>query len=160
MARNYEALPHEYLEEMGPLTDEEFGRLVRGLLRYSMTGEVLEPVGNERFYVRRIMAQEDRYQASYDELIVKRSEAGKRGAAIRWAQEEDPENGKAIFAIGKHGNTETDTETKPKPKPKPKPKSILPPSSDGREGTGSTPSERMRRDMAAIATLPEEGKGT
>ncbi len=52
MGRTYVALLHEYLEEMEELTDEEFGRLCRGLLRYSATGEVFEPSGNERFFVR------------------------------------------------------------------------------------------------------------
>lgn len=90
MARTYAALLHEYLEEMEELTDEEFGRLCRGLLRYSAAGEVMEGSGNERFYVRHVMAQEDRHQASYDELSSKRSKAGKMGAAKRWG-------GKAIL---------------------------------------------------------------
>lgn len=82
--RTYAALPHEYDEEMAELTDEEFGRLMRGLLRYSMNGEAIVPEGNEKFYVKRVMFQEDRFQQSYDELTQKRSEAGKKGAAARW----------------------------------------------------------------------------
>lgn len=39
MARNYAALPYDYLEEMEALNDAEFGRLTRALLAYSMTGE-------------------------------------------------------------------------------------------------------------------------
>lgn len=116
MARNYAALPYDYLEEMDALNDAEFGRLTRALLVYSMTGEQIALCGNERFFVKRMMAQEDRFKASYDDIATTRSEAGKAGAAARW------QNGKRIFANGKdskamsangkNGNTETKTETK------------------------------------------------
>lgn len=115
MARNYAALPYDYLEEMEALNDAEFGRLTRALLAYSMTGEKIALCGNERFYAKRVMAQEDRFKASYEDVSTARSEAGKAGAAARW------QNGKGIFANGKdstaipangkNGNTETDTET-------------------------------------------------
>ena len=100
MARNYAALPHEYLEEMEALNDAEFGRLTRALLAYSMTGEPMALCGNERFYAKRVMAQEDRFRDSYDTITEKRSRAGKAGAGKRWQTH------------GKHGNTETDTDTK------------------------------------------------
>ena len=106
MARNYAALPYDYLEEMDALNDAEFGRLTRALLVYSMTGEQIALCGNERFFVKRMMAQEDRFKASYDDIATTRSEAGKAGAAARW------QNGKRIFANGKNGNTETKTDTK------------------------------------------------
>ena len=115
MARNYAALPYDYLEEMEALNDAEFGRLTRALLAYSMTGEQIALCGNERFYAKRVMSQEDRFKASYEEVSVVRSEAGKAGAAARW------QNGKRIFANGKNsiaisangknGYTETNTET-------------------------------------------------
>ena len=105
MARNYAALPFDYLKEMEALNDAEFGRLTRALLVYSMTGEKIALCGNERFYANRVMAQEDRFKASYADISDARSEAGKAGAAARW------QNGKAIPANGKNGNTETKTET-------------------------------------------------
>lgn len=115
MARNYAALPYDYLEEMDALNDAEFGRLTRALLVYSMTGEQIALCGNERFFVKRMMAQEDRFKASYDDIATTRSEAGKAGAAARW------QNGKRIFANGKNskpmsangknGNTGTKTDT-------------------------------------------------
>ena len=115
MARNYAAIPYDYLEEMEALNDAEFGRLTRALLAYSMTGEKIALCGNERFYAKRVMAQEDRFKASYEDVSTARSEAGKAGAAARW------QNGKGIFANGKdstaipangkNGNTETETET-------------------------------------------------
>lgn len=110
MARNYAALPHDYLEEMQELNDAEFGRLTRSLLKYSMTGEPIALSGNERFYAKRVMFQEDRFQESYVETSDKRREAGKKGAAKRW----DSKNGNAILPLAndsKNGNTETKTNT-------------------------------------------------
>ena len=116
MARNYAALPYDYLEEMEALNDAEFGRLTRALLVYSMTGEQLALCGNERFYAKRVMAQEDRFKASYDDISTTRREAGKAGAAARWQNGKrifaNGKNGKAIVANGKNGNIETNTETK------------------------------------------------
>lgn len=116
MARNYAALPYDYLEEMEALNDAEFGRLTRALLVYSMTGEQLALCGNERFYAKRVMAQEDRFKASYDDISTTRREAGKAGAAARWQNGKrifaNGKNGKAIVSNGKNGNTETNTETK------------------------------------------------
>lgn len=115
MARNYAALPYEYLEEMEALNDAEFGRLTRALLTYSMTGEQIALCGNERFYAKRVMSQEDRYKASYEDVSTARSEAGKAGAAARWQNGKrifaNGKNSKAIPANGKNGNTETNTET-------------------------------------------------
>ena len=115
MARNYAALPFDYLEEMEALNDAEFGRLTRALLVYSMAGEKIALCGNERFYANRVMAQEDRFKASYAEISDARSEAGKAGAAVRWQNGKgsfaNGKNSKAIPANGKAGNTETKTDT-------------------------------------------------
>ena len=118
MARNYAALPFDYLEEMEALNDAEFGRLTRALLVYSMTGEKIALCGNERFYANRVMAQEDRFKASYAEISDARSEAGKAGAAVRWQNGKgsfaNGKNSKAIPANGKTGNTKTETKTETK----------------------------------------------
>ena len=109
MARNYAALLHEYLEEMEDLSDAEFGRLCRSLLEYSMTGTSPALSGNERFYFKRVKMQEDRFQASYDDLTEKRREAGRKGAEAKLS--------KAKHSQAKHSktsNTETKTKTKTK----------------------------------------------
>lgn len=120
MARNYAALPYEYLEEMEQLNDAEFGRLTRALLTYSMTGEPIALCGNERFYAKRVMSQEDRFKSNYEEATDKKKEAGRRGAAKRWdskngnATNNDGKNSTAILPIAsdsKNGYTETDTKT-------------------------------------------------
>jgi hypothetical protein len=78
--RNYAALPHEYLEEMQPLSDAEFGRLVRSLLAYSKDGTQIALSGNERFYAARVMNCEDRFQQSFSD----KSRNGKNAASARW----------------------------------------------------------------------------
>ena len=140
MARNYAALPFDYLKEMEALNDAEFGRLTRALLVYSMTGEKIALCGNERFYAKRVMAQENRFKASYEDVSTARSEAGKAGAAARW------QNGKGIFANGKdstaipangkNGNTETNTET------------------DTETDTDTLPSDDGKRDTRAARFTP------
>ena len=89
--REYAALPYEYLEEMEELNDAEFGRLARALLRYSMTGEPIALSGNERFYARRVMNREDRYQENFKTLSEKRKESGKKGGSKK-KQPEEPES--------------------------------------------------------------------
>ena len=109
MARNYAPLPHEYLEEMDILSDAEFGRLCRALLRYSVDGKEGRLEGAEKVLWKRVKMQEDRFQESYKELADTRREAGKKGAAKRW--HDIASDGKAIASDGKNTYTETKTET-------------------------------------------------
>ena len=113
MARNYAALPHEYLEEMSALSDEEFGRLIRALLQYSATGQMPELTGAERILLPRVKMQEDRYRANYAELSEARSEAGKKGAQAKSGKVKQTQAnaGKRKQAQAKHSNTETETNT-------------------------------------------------
>lgn len=111
MARNYAALPYDYLEEMAALNDAEFGRLTRALLIYSMTGEPIALCGNERFYAKRVMAQEDRFRASYDSQVASLSERGKAGAKARWENAKKAQACLSIASNAKDGNTETETNT-------------------------------------------------
>ena len=83
MDLKYTAVPFAYLEEMEGLTDTEFGHLMRALLRYSRDGEVIEPIGNERFFAIRVMNQQDIYAERYRTLTQKRSEAGRLGAEAK-----------------------------------------------------------------------------
>lgn len=110
MARNYVALPYEYLVEMEQLDDAEFGRLCRALLRYSESGEPIQASGNERFYAARVMAQEDRFKASYDSTSTARSAAGKAGASKRWQSiANDDKESQAIASYDKNANTQPNT---------------------------------------------------
>lgn len=104
MARNYAALPYEYLEEMEALNDAEFGRLTRALLVYSMTGEPIALCGNERFYANRVMYQEDRFKASYSSISSKNRENGSKGGRPK-KTEKNPKKAKETQ------KTETETKT-------------------------------------------------
>lgn len=84
MPRDHLTIPHEYREEMSELKDAEFGRLMRALLLYSETGETTALSGNERFYLKRVMAEEDRIKKRDEELSASRETAGKAGARARW----------------------------------------------------------------------------
>lgn len=109
MNRDYTPLPFEYLEELDCLSDAEYGRLIRGLQMYGMTGE--EPIlnGNEKAHWKRVRNRDDRYRESWDAEHGKKSEAGKLGASKRW--QDHSKNSTAISANGKNGYTDTNTET-------------------------------------------------
>lgn len=113
MARNYAALPHDYLEEMEDLNDAEFGRLARALLTYSKTGETVALSGNERFFYRRVIMQEQRFQNSYETTSARNKENGKMGGRPKKRKEpsETKENPQKPTETQK---TETETETKTK----------------------------------------------
>ena len=87
MARNYAALPWEYLEEMDMLSDEQFGRLCRALLCYSAGRDLPDLPGDEKFLWKRVAMQEERFQKNYN--TVTKSAAGKKGAAKRWQNKDD-----------------------------------------------------------------------
>lgn len=119
MARNYAALPHEYLEEMDILSDAEFGRLCRALLQYSMDGKEGQLEGAEKVLWKRVKRQEDRFKESYKEQAQSKKNAGKKGAEKRWHgmagdSTAIAKDGKAITGMAgdsKNAYTKTKTET-------------------------------------------------
>jgi len=125
MARNYIAIPYEYMDEMACMDDETFGKMVRYLLAYGRDKKTPSLTGLEAVVFQRMKMQEDRFQESYDDLTNTRSTAGKAGAAKRWGKDFDGKNSKRIAndskrmandskplqTHGKNGNTETETET-------------------------------------------------
>ena len=66
MAREYFNAYHSYLEAIEPLNDAERGRLFTACLFYSMTGEVPELRGNERFVFAGMKSQIDRDSKQYE----------------------------------------------------------------------------------------------
>lgn len=147
MARNYAALPHEYIEEFAELTYEEIGRLVCALLRYSATGEAEKPEGNERFLWRRVMAQEDRFQESYDEIAKARSEAARKAAKSRWSMREDADACERMPSDASDANTNTNTETETKTNTE----THLSPSFDGRDSRGARFTPPTTEEVASYA---------
>ena len=133
MARDYTPVPFEFLEEMDGLSDEEYGRLIRGMQRYSMTGEEPELEGTERLFWKRCRNTIDRYAASYDNLCAARAESGKKGGRPKnQLVSDEKQNNLLVSGESKakqnnpsesetktktKTNTETNTETNIPPKP-------------------------------------------
>ncbi len=146
MARNYAALPHEYLEEMDILSDAEFGRLCRALLKYSMTGEEVQLEGAEKVLLKRVYMQERRFQESYSDLTESRREAGKKGAAKRWHKMAS--DSKAMASDIKNAYTETETKTN------------IPPPNGGRDTPArvNAPTLEQVMEVAKLRGCPECAK--
>ena len=118
MARDYTPLPFEYLEEMDTLSDAEFGRLVRALLEYSITGQEPELSGGERVHWKRVRNREARYRESFEESEKTMSKRGTKAARARWdnaqactSMQKDAQACACITSNAKNANTDTDTDT-------------------------------------------------
>ena len=117
MAREYVPVPIEYLSEMEPLSDENFGRLIRALLRYGMDGTPIDLTGDCRFYAVRVMNKDDHYAARAEEEEEKRRRASRRNsrnALARYAAKDRQEEvaGDCMQSAAMAGNTKPD-QTKP-----------------------------------------------
>ena len=69
MAREYFCAYHSFLKSIEPLNYAERGRLFTACLEYSMTGEVPELGGNERFLFPMMKEQIDRDNERYRALL-------------------------------------------------------------------------------------------
>lgn len=83
MERPYFCAYHSYLEAMEPLNDAERGRLFTACLTYSMTGEVPQLTGNERFVFPSLKGQIDRDKQRFAEFDRKQAENGRKGGRPR-----------------------------------------------------------------------------
>lgn len=72
-------LPNEYLEEMDCLGDAEFGRLIRGLLYYSSTGEEPGLKGTERLFWKTVRNRENRFAEAYTKKCDVNAKNGAKG---------------------------------------------------------------------------------
>lgn len=72
-------LPNEYLEEMDCLGDAEFGRLIRGLLYYSINGEEPELKGTERLFWKTVRNRENRFAEAYTQKCSVNAKNGMKG---------------------------------------------------------------------------------
>ena len=84
MPRNYTPVPDEYMEEMAKLTNEQFGRLIRACMTYSITGEFPPLNDPEDFYRARCKNRLDRYYKEFASCHEKHVNAGLLGAQRRW----------------------------------------------------------------------------
>lgn len=133
MARNYTALPHEYLETTDCLSDAEFGRLIRALLKYSAAGTTAPLGGREAILFPTLKLREDQFQASFEETDKARSEAAKKAAKSRWSVPSDADACVRMPADASDAKTNTKT--------KEKTKTNTLPSIEGESFTPPTPEE-------------------
>lgn len=151
MARNYAALPHDYLREMRKLNDAEFGRLCRALLLYSATGETPQLSGREDMFLERVTMQEDRFQESYEEQSARSRNNGRKGGRPRKPTgfPQDPENPQVFSGdLERSENPEVFSETQ-KTQTKTETETNLSPSTEG---------ESVEPQSGSTAPAPE-GKG-
>ena len=88
MANNYTAVPHAYLDECEELTDAEFGRLMRALLKYGSGGGDTELPGLERILYPVFRANLERDLASYEKRAEKCRESARLGGLAKAANQE------------------------------------------------------------------------
>ena len=85
----YIKLFNDYADEFGMLSDEQVGRLLKGMLNYADRGE--KPDFTDDITLRVLFSilrkQIDREYEKYDELCRARSAAGRKAAAARYSRE-------------------------------------------------------------------------
>ena len=79
VGREYFKVFHSYLKSIEPLDDAERGRLFTAMLEYSITGEVPELTGNERFIFPTMQANIDREAENYRNTVERNRKNGKTG---------------------------------------------------------------------------------
>lgn len=80
MAMKYIQLYYDTVDACVALNDQQFGRLIRAILRYAASGQPPQLKGVERHYLARYMQDIDRDKLAYDEKCRKSREA----ARMRW----------------------------------------------------------------------------
>ena len=114
MDRDYAPMPMEYLEEMAILSDEDFGRLMRALLRYAKDGTPIALDGDCRFFAVRVMNKDNYYAkkaAEEAEKAEQRAVHSRKAAVARYAEFRDtnaeklPEHAQACPSMPEQTNT-------------------------------------------------------
>ena len=103
--RDYAPLPLEYLAEMAPLSDADFGRLVRALLLYAKDGTPVALEGDCRFYCARVMNKDDYYAEKFAEEEEKRERISRRNSRNAKARYESGCDGMPPQAMAGNNNT-------------------------------------------------------
>lgn len=119
MARDYTPIPFEFLDELDGLTDEEYGRLIRAMQKYSIDGNEPEISGTERLFWKRCKNTVDRYKASYENRYAANAENGSKGGRPRKQAgfQETEENPKNPTGFQETQKSQPEPETKPKSEP-------------------------------------------
>ena len=103
-------IPNEYLEEMDCLSDAEFGRLIRGLLQYSITGVEPDLKGTERLFWKTVRNREDRFAEAYTQRCATQKENGKKGGRPKNPRviSENPKNPRVFLETQKTQQNRTE----------------------------------------------------
>lgn len=96
----------DYEEQFNLLTDEQVGQLMRAIIKYEKTGEITELDGMTKMAFSFIKTQLDRDREKWKEEKQKRSEAGKRGMAKRWG--DNNKNNNVITEDNKNNSVKND----------------------------------------------------
>lgn len=108
MNNKYLKLFVDSLEKYQKLNDAEFGRLIRAALAYKANGEEVKLNGREDLLWDSMKLEIDRDNGAYEALCAVRSEAGKKGADVRW--QNDGKNSKCHLPYSKESQTCQDKE--------------------------------------------------
>ena len=84
MEKNSFLIYLDYQEQFELLTDEQAGQLIKAIIKYEKTGEIAKLDGMTKMAFSFIKQQLDRDTEKWREEKQKRSEAGKKGMANRW----------------------------------------------------------------------------
>ena len=82
----------DYQEQFELLTDEQAGQLIKAIIKYEKTGEIAKLDGMTKMAFSFIKQQLDRDNEKWKEEKQKRSEAGKKGMANRWKNNNNADN--------------------------------------------------------------------
>lgn len=96
----------DYQEQFELLTDEQAGQLIKAIIKYEKAGEITKLEGMTKMAFSFIKQQLDRDSEKWKEEKQKRSEAGKRGMAKRW--ENNNKNNNVITDNNKNNNVIND----------------------------------------------------
>ena len=96
----------DYQEQFELLTDEQAGQLIKAIIKYEKIGEITKLEGMTKMAFSFIKQQLDRDSEKWKEEKQKRSEAGKRGMAKRW--ENNNKNNNVITDNNKNNNVIND----------------------------------------------------
>ena len=103
MVKEYTKLWVSYWEYFEPLTDQEVGRLVRGMLCYKRTGALPPLTGNERFVWPAIQRDIDEGTRAQEERSQKMRENALSKARRRKAADNTPKQKQAIAGNSSQG---------------------------------------------------------
>jgi hypothetical protein len=99
---------------MDVLSDAEYGRLIRALQEYSMSGREPELNGTEKVYWKRVRNRENRYREGFEDQDKAKSERALKAANARWSNAKDANACASITSNAKDAKTKANTETKTK----------------------------------------------